>query len=156
MVGTFVQAYAVLVIFWVALNGLNAQEVLFGLVACLPVAWLTRDKMFTRGILEKLQPRRLLHAVAYIPTFLWLELIAHLHVFKMIVTGKIYPDIVRVPLFTKRYISITGVGNSITLTPGTLTLTAKENCLYVHTIDKRQDVVGGAKAMENHLEGVFK
>ncbi|RLF85748.1 cation:proton antiporter, partial [Thermococci archaeon] len=61
---------------------------------------------------------------------------ANLDVAYRVVTGKIKPGIVRVPVDLENEAQYTILSNSITLTPGTLTVDAcpEEKALYVHWI----------------------
>ena len=62
---------------------------------------------------------------------------ANLHVAKLVITGKINPGIVKVPTEGLGDGGITLLANSITLTPGTLSVDVDEDerALYVHCID---------------------
>lgn len=64
---------------------------------------------------------------------------ANIMVAKIVLQPKIdiKPGIIRVPIRTKTNIGITGIANTITLTPGTLTLDISddESALFVHSID---------------------
>ncbi len=62
---------------------------------------------------------------------------ANLHVAKLVITGKINPGIVKVPAKGLGDGGITLLANSITLTPGTLSVDVDEDerALYVHCID---------------------
>jgi multicomponent Na+:H+ antiporter subunit E len=62
---------------------------------------------------------------------------ANVHVAKLVITGKIRPGIVKVPAEGLGDGGITLLANSITLTPGTLSVDVDEDdrALYVHCID---------------------
>jgi multicomponent Na+:H+ antiporter subunit E len=64
---------------------------------------------------------------------------ANIAVAKIVIKPKIdiKPGIIAVPIRTKTNIGITGIANTITLTPGTLTVDISEDksILYVHSID---------------------
>jgi multicomponent Na+:H+ antiporter subunit E len=64
---------------------------------------------------------------------------ANIMVAKIVLSPKIdiNPGIIRVPIRTKTNIGITGIANTITLTPGTLTvdISDDESALFVHSID---------------------
>ncbi len=62
---------------------------------------------------------------------------ANLHMAKLVVTGQISPGIVKVPAKGLGEAGITLLANSITLTPGTLTVDVdeEEECCYVHCVD---------------------
>jgi len=62
---------------------------------------------------------------------------ANIDVAMRVLTGKINPGIVRIKTGLKKSMSLTFLANSITLTPGTLSVDVDEesNDLYVHWID---------------------
>ena len=76
--------------------------------------------------------------IAFIFFFLWELLKAILQVAYDVVTPKFYmtPGIVRVPLEAETNLEITLLANSITLTPGTLSLDVSDDrkVLYVHAM----------------------
>ena len=63
---------------------------------------------------------------------------ANIIVFRMILNGNevVEPVIVRVPMNLKSELSRVILANSITLTPGTITVSIDENELIVHCLDK--------------------
>lgn len=65
---------------------------------------------------------------------------ANLDVAYRVITGKINPGIVKVKTGLKKEAAITLLANSITLTPGTLTvdIDEKNNDLYIHCINLKQ------------------
>lgn len=65
----------------------------------------------------------------------------------------IKPGIIAVPIDSKTDLSITAIANTITLTPGTLTIDMSEDrsILYVHAIDAT-DPEGVARSIKNDLE----
>ena len=73
----------------------------------------------------------------------------------MVYFGRIRPALVRVPLHTSDELSITGTGNSVTLTPGTLTVVADPKHLLIHTIDRTKDVIPTTKKFEENMERMF-
>jgi multicomponent Na+:H+ antiporter subunit E len=92
------------------------------------------------------QPMSLKHVLKKIPKqlkFLWklnYEIIlANITVAKIVISPKmnIKPGIIAVPIRAKTNASITGIANSITLTPGTITIDISDDkkILYVHAID---------------------
>ena len=70
-----------------------------------------------------------------------LEIWGNLDVAYRIITGRIKPAMVSVPTRFKTDIGKTLIGNSITLTPGTLTVKAGET-MMIHTIgyNKKQQI----------------
>jgi multicomponent Na+:H+ antiporter subunit E len=65
------------------------------------------------------------------------------------------PHIIRFKTRLKKDFSLMTFGNSITLTPGTITVLIKEGYFYVHAIDKKvaEDLLTGE--MEDKVAGVF-
>ncbi|WGI16719.1 Na+/H+ antiporter subunit E [Methanonatronarchaeum sp. AMET-Sl] len=56
-----------------------------------------------------------------------------------VITGKITPGIVKIKTGLKNDLSITMLANSITLTPGTLTVDHKDDEFYVHWMNVTED-----------------
>ncbi|MDK2831412.1 MAG: multicomponent Na+:H+ antiporter subunit [Methanolobus sp.] len=80
---------------------------------------------------------------------------ANIMVAKIVLQPKINikPGIIAVPIDSKTDIGITAIANTITLTPGTLTIDVSEDksILYVHAIDAT-DPEGVAKSISEDLE----
>jgi multicomponent Na+:H+ antiporter subunit E len=92
--------------------------------------------------------RLLLFAVYLIGPFLWAMAKANLDVAYRVITGKIRPGIVRLSPGLSTDFGITLLANSITLTPGTLSVDVDEASgdLFVHWINVR-DTEPSAKAV---------
>ena len=161
----FIAAFACLWLAWIGLTGsLDRQELLAGAVVAALVAWPTRKLLLRGPVGEKLQPRRWAYLLAYLPAYAWAEVKAHAGVIYRILHPRlpIKPGIVRVPLELKSDVGITSLANSITMTPGTLSVEVDEArpCLYVHWIDvkateperAREEI---AKPFERFLTRVF-
>ena len=80
---------------------------------------------------------------------------ASIAVGKIVIQPKIdiKPGIIAVPIDTKTHVGITAIANTITLTPGTLTLDVSddESVLYVHCIDA-SDPDGVRESIKHDLE----
>ncbi len=158
---TFVCLWAM----WIVLTtSLGLQELIVGAVVSAFVAVLSYKLLFYRGIAEKLHPRRLAYAIAYVPAYIWAEIKAHAVVMYLILHPKmpIKPGIVRVPTKLKTDFGITGLANAITMTPGTLSVEVNEEepSLYVHWIDvestePEKTSAEIAKPFERFLRGIF-
>lgn len=102
-----------------------------------------------KSSLRMLNPLRwLLFLVYLIGPFLWAMAKANLDVAYRVVTGKIRPGIVRISPGLTTDFGITLLANSITLTPGTLSVDVDEESkdLFVHWINVR-DMDPSAKAV---------
>jgi multicomponent Na+:H+ antiporter subunit E len=81
-------------------------------------------------------PKRWLFFLAYLFPFFYEMTKANFDVAYRVVTGKIKPGIVKIQPQLKSHTALTMLANSITLTPGTLTVDMDEdNNLYIHWIN---------------------
>jgi multicomponent Na+:H+ antiporter subunit E len=133
---------------------------LVGLVVGLPLAYI-----FRRLYEEEISIGRSVLTIPYI--FLYLavfstEIIrANLDVaYRVLMPGlPLEPQVILVPLRVETDLGITTIANSITITPGTITLDhdPEENALYVHAIDGRNpdDLVAPIRQWENYALVIF-
>jgi len=96
--------------------------------------------LFGRFLVEKdskaLSPIRWLWVVIYFIKYMTIiEFKAHWDVIKRTITGDIRPGIVKVPIKVKNEYSRILVANSITNTPGTVTVDMDDECIYVNWIN---------------------
>lgn len=108
-----------------------------------------RGKQGKKSSYRMLNPLRLLLFLIYlIGPFFWAMAKANLDVAYRVITGKIRPGIVRVSPGLATDFGITLLANSITLTPGTLSVDVDEESgdLFVHWINVR-DTDPSAKAV---------
>jgi len=136
-------------------------SLLVGLTVGLSVAYVTRElysdvSPFTRSI------RAVPAAVLYLMTFLYELVTANIEVAYRVLAPSmpIEPDVVAVPLRVETDAAITLIANSITLTPGTLTMDYDDrtNTLYVHAIaggNNYEGVVAPIRAWEDYALVVF-
>ncbi|MBN2281990.1 MAG: Na+/H+ antiporter subunit E [Candidatus Marinimicrobia bacterium] len=140
------------------------QEIIAGIAAALIVTLLAGGLLLqTEG--KKNLFKRSLKAVEYMFRFLWEMTKANLHVAYLVLHPNlpIKPGIVKIKSSLKNESAITVLANSITLTPGTLTIDYNEKTgeLYIHWIDvksvdeKKDTEIIGAK-FENLLKEVFE
>lgn len=163
--GKLLAAFACLWLAWVGFTGsLDRQELVVGAACAALVAWFSQGLLFHGPIGEKLQPRRWAYFLAYVPAYVWAEVKAHASVIYRILHPKmpIKPGIVRVPTDLRSDVGITSLANSITMTPGTLSVDVDEqkSCLYVHWIDVKavepeRTKATIAKPFERFLTRVF-
>ncbi|MCL0059781.1 Na+/H+ antiporter subunit E [Dehalococcoidia bacterium] len=91
-----------------------------------------------------LNPRRwVLFLVYLIGPFFWGMAKANVDVAYRVITGRINPGIVKISPGLKTDLGITLLANSITLTPGTLSVEVDEetNELYIHWINVKKEVL---------------
>jgi multicomponent Na+:H+ antiporter subunit E len=150
---------------WVALTSIRDwQEVLAGLIVAVLVTLIAGQFLITteKG---KNPFHRFLAAILYFFRFLWEMIKANFHVAYLVLHPNlpIKPGIVKIKTGLKKDAAITVLTNSITLTPGTLTVDVNpdKHEIYVHWIDARATDVGQATSLiadkfEKRLMEVFE
>ena len=164
-VSRYVAATAVLFVLWALVTGLIAipgdicpaesgQEVLAGLVLAALLGFWAADLMTVRG-LAAFSPARIGAALVYLPVF-FLEVIkANLDVAYRVVhpAMPIRPGIVAVRTSLKTDLGKLMLANSITLTPGTLTVDVVDDVLFIHWINvTSEDIEGATEAIVAKFE----
>ena len=119
------------------------EEILFGVILSVIVGAIGR-KIFVKKDFRMLNPVRWFTFLFYlfIP-FFWGMAKANLDVAYRVITGKINPGIVKISPGLKTNLGITMLANSITLTPGTLSVDIDEdkNDLYIHWINVKKEAL---------------
>ena len=123
---------------WVLITfSLDPQHLIVGFFVALLVSFLTGDFFVSRPHLFK-HFERYSWFLYYVPVFLWQCLKANIDVaYRVIHPAKpIKPGIVKVKTSLKSDTALTFLANSITLTPGTLTvdIDKEKGILYIHWI----------------------
>jgi len=157
---------AALAVLWVFVRGPDptadavAGELLFGAVVGFPVAFLFRRFYAdTVGLVRGV--RAVPYAVRYALAFSKEIVVANVDVaYRAVGPGPpIEPEVIYVPLRVETDLGITTIANSITITPGTVTLDydGKYNGLYVHVIDGRNvdEVVEPIRTWEDYALAIF-
>ena len=130
--------FVMLVLVWVLLVWPpGVQDIVAGVVVALFVAWLLRDPPLS-GHRVWIQPMRYLWFFAYLGVLTYYVIKANFDVAYRVLhpAMPIRPGIVKVKTELKTAPAITALANSITLTPGTLTVNASsDGILYVHWIN---------------------
>jgi len=148
----FTVIFLLMLAFWLLLTGLAYEEIIAGCIASLIVASMSY-KLFAW---EKTYPRRLLWLLAYIPYYIYAEILAHLEVISLIFTGKINPGIVEIDNSHSSDFGTTALANSITMTPGTLTLEIQPGKLYIHWLNMKKDKSSITYGFERFLKKVWQ
>jgi len=135
-------------------------EFLIGVGVGLPVAYLFR-RLYSEGFDLGGAVRSVPYAALYLLVFLREVVVANLDVaYRVLAPGdSIEPQVIFVPLRVETDLGVTTIANSITITPGTLTLDhdEAENALYVHVIDGRdvEAIVDPIRTWENYALVIF-
>ncbi|MEA1940376.1 MAG: Na+/H+ antiporter subunit E [Candidatus Caldatribacteriota bacterium] len=113
-------------------------EIITGIILSVIVAIIAFRVLFQKRNYRMLNPFRWIIFLVYlIGPFFWAMAKANIDVAYRVITGKINPGIVRISPNLKTDLGITLLADSITLTPGTLTVDIDEenNDLYIHWIN---------------------
>jgi multicomponent Na+:H+ antiporter subunit E len=136
-------------------------EFLIGLAVGLPTAFALRRFYLPRIAIGRTL-RVVPYAALYVAVFLRELVTANVDVAYRVLAPSmpIDPDVIAIPLRVETDAAITTIANSITLTPGTLTMDHDEetNTLYVHTIaaKDRESVVAPIRVWEDYALVVFE
>ncbi|PKM56107.1 MAG: Na+/H+ antiporter subunit D [Firmicutes bacterium HGW-Firmicutes-5] len=131
-----VSAFIVFYVLWLAIAGLSIQEWITGGIVSLVLALVLRSIVnyeFELGTIITVVK----FTVLYLPLFIWKLLIANLQMAKIVLSPKlpINPGFVVVKTGLKKDISKLSLANSITLTPGTLSIEVADDEVLVHWVD---------------------
>ncbi|MBU4343491.1 MAG: Na+/H+ antiporter subunit E [Candidatus Omnitrophica bacterium] len=146
---------------WALLNWIpDWQHLLVGVFVSALVVFLTGDFFVKRTHLFA-HPGRYLWFLYYIPIFAWECFKANIDVAYRVIHPDlpIHPGIVKVRTTLTSDTALTFLANSITLTPGTLTVDVdKENgYLYIHWIEvKDKDINKATKLIVEKFEKILK
>jgi multicomponent Na+:H+ antiporter subunit E len=144
-------------------RGLDLQSTIAGIVVAIFVGLFLGDKV-PEGLGAGNLFKRIFWMLVYIPMFMWYVIAANLDVVYRVVHPDmpIRPGIVKVKTTLKTPAGRTMLANSITLTPGTLTVDiADDDHLYIHWINVKSDDIEEAtrhivKRFERVLRRIFE
>jgi multicomponent Na+:H+ antiporter subunit E len=120
----------------------SKEELIVGAVFAVIAGALLRNRFIGKN-LRMLNPKRWFTFLVYLFPFFWAMAKANVDVAYRVITGRINPAIVKINPNLKNDMSLTFLANSITLTPGTLSVDVdqKTNELYVHWINVDPEVL---------------
>ncbi len=154
---SFTATFFIMAVTWYLCSGrTDPLHVGLGVFSCGLVALISHDLLF----MNILAPHRLTIAkrfALYIPWLIYQIVLANVHVAKLALSPKmpLDPEIIRFKSKLESDVSLVTFANSITLTPGTITVDIREGEYYVHAIDKAvaEDLLSGE--MEDRVAHVF-
>ena len=118
-------------------------EIILGIILSIIVG-IVASKIFIKKNFRMANPVRWFTFIAYVigPFFVGMAK-ANVDVAYRVLTGKINPGIVKISPNLKTDLGITMLANSITLTPGTLTVDIDEekNDLYIHWLNVKKEAL---------------
>ncbi len=121
----------------------SIEEILIGLLLSMLAGFVSQN-LFIKGSYRMANPRRWILFLVYLfgPFFIGMAK-ANFDVAYRVITGRIRPGIVKISPGLKTDLGVTMLANSITLTPGTLSVDVDEetNDLYVHWINVKDEAL---------------
>lgn len=146
---------------WCFLNWMpDWQHLTVGFFISFFVAWMTGDLFIKRPQLLKHPHRWFYFIFIYVPRFLWECFMANIDVAYRVLHPAlpINPGIVKVKTSLKTDTALTFLANSITLTPGTMSvdIDTDNGVLYIHWINVRdKDVEAATKIIVERFEKIL-
>jgi multicomponent Na+:H+ antiporter subunit E len=155
-----ITVFVLAVLVWWALTGGGWEEFLAGVIIAVIISLVAGKFLITTGKQQHIL-RRLLYGILYFFLFLWEMIKANIHVALIVIhpLRPINPGIIKIKTALTKEVSMTILGNSITLTPGTFTIdinpTKKE--LYIHCIVvKSTNIDENTKAIGQRFESLLR
>jgi multicomponent Na+:H+ antiporter subunit E len=153
----FISTFFILFGFWVLLSGhFDTFHLTLGIICSLLVAHVSHDLVFANVRVGDIR-LVIIRFILYIPWLIRQIVSSNIHVASLALNPKmpIEPQIIRFNTKLESDISWVVLANSITLTPGTITMDIKEGEFYVHALDRRvaEDLKAGE--MEDRVAHVF-
>ena len=150
----YLATFLVLFIVYVLLAGFVVEELIIGAVVSLILTAIIA-KYVDYKVDYKLPFRLLVFIVIYIPIFIFQLVLANFDVARRVLSPKIplNPGFVKVQTELEGNFGKLILANSITLTPGTLSVDINGKDIYIHTVD-----VKGKTPEENkkHISALFE
>jgi len=153
----FVASFAILAALWLVLSGhYDAFHLTLGAVSCALVAALSHDLWFP----DFRRGRDLavfFRFIAYVPWLLYQIVLANFHVAKMVLHPRmpIEPAVIEFDCRLTGDLALTTLANSITLTPGTITVDVVDGRFFVHALTKKVAADLESGEMEARVAAIY-
>lgn len=137
----YITLFILSLIFWLLLTfELSVSNIIVGIVASVITA-LFFGRFFVTNVYKLLQPKRYFWFIVYLFIFVWECLKANLDVAYRVLhpAMPIRPGIVKVKTTLKSDMAKMLLANSITMTPGTISVDIIDDYLYIHWIYIRSE-----------------
>lgn len=147
----FIATFFILFVFWIFMSGqLDWWHLSWGVLSCAVVAALSHDFLFKKIKING-KPKEAALFCAYLPWLLYQIIRANIYIAYLALHPKmlhlIDPHIIKFKTRLKKDFARVTFANSITLTPGTITVLIKDNYFFVHAINQ-----GVAKSLPGDME----
>ncbi len=150
--------FLIFFLLWIIWSGVfDAWHLSLGVISCIIVTYISHDLLFEREKFQKKHITETVRFIKYIPWLLYQIVLANIHVVKVALHPKmndlIDPHIIKFKTKLKRDMSLVTFANSITLTPGTITILIREEEFFVHALDMKVagDLPGEMEERVGHI-----
>ena len=154
----FVLTALIMFAFWIFLSGkFSFILLLSGIISSLLVSYMSNDLLIGNGDI-KLGFIRTIRFIRFLPWLLWQIVLANIDLALRTLHPKmpINPILINIKNNLKSDLGMVILANSITLTPGTVTIDVNENEFLVHVISEKaaQSLISGEmQARVKEIEG---
>lgn len=155
----YIVTFLILFVNWLIWSGMfDSFHVSLGVISCGIVTFMSHDLFFGSGKFHFGHVTEFIRFVLYIPWLLYQIILSNIHVAYLVLHPKmlIEPSMITFETILKKDISIVTFANSITLTPGTITIDIKDGKYFViHCISRKvaDDLLSGE--MERKIARIF-
>ena len=145
----YVATFLVLFASYILLAGFYVQELILGAIVSI-ILTIILAKLVNYTIDYRFPVKLLVFIFAYLPVFIWKLILSNIDVARRVLSPKIplNPGFVKIKTDLKGDFGKLVLANSITLTPGTLSVDVDGEYIYVHTIDVK------GKTLEENTENI--
>ncbi len=153
----FIATFIILFGFWLLLSGhYDVFHISIGVLCCAVVSHVSHNLLFANpraGDMRVIVKR----FITYIPWLLYQIVLSNFHVAYLALGPRrlLDPKIIKFKSKLESDISMVTLANSITLTPGTITVDVEDGVYYVHAVSKKvaEDLMTGE--MEDRIAHIF-
>ncbi|OHD65609.1 MAG: hypothetical protein A2176_13255 [Spirochaetes bacterium RBG_13_51_14] len=149
--------FVILFGFWVVLSGkFDLFHLTLGFICSLVISMLTHNLLFANVRVGDIK-LTIIRFVRYLPWLIYQIFVSNFYVAYLVLSPKmpINPQIIRFKTKLESDISWVVLANSITLTPGTITMDIKDGEFYVHALAKKVADDLNAGEMEDRVAHIF-
>lgn len=156
---SFMATFVILFALWLVLSGMfDLFHISLGVICIALVAYLSSDLLFPDFQWGR-SARIAYRFIRYIPWLFYQIILANIHVAKIALNPRMPMDPAIIQFKTKLTgdLALVTFANSITLTPGTITVDMRDGKYFVHAIDPAvaEDLLSG-KEMENRVAFIYQ
>ena len=136
---TYAGTFIILMGFWLLITwSLHIQSLMMGVVACILVVWFCRDMLIFGDERPRIAIRNLFRLVVYVANLVIEIIKANIQVALIVLNPRmpISPTLIEFKTNVKSDLGKVILANSITLTPGTLTIDLENDVYLVHCLTR--------------------